>query len=122
LLAGAFVVLFLSLVGIPLTGGFFGKLLLSGAAIDAGLFYLAIAIALNSAISLGYYFGAVRRMYLATAEAAGADSSRAEPETFRLDFGTGLAVITSVVVVLALGFLPGVFLPWIERAAQIMGS
>jgi len=93
LLAGAMVILFLSLVGVPPTGGFFGKLMLYGSAVDAGLFYLAIAIALNSAISLGYYFRVVRNMYMSTAEAADADDSTEEAdEPVRVGVGTGLAV------------------------------
>lgn len=63
-LAAALVVFFLSLIGIPFTAGFFGKFLLFGAAVDAGLVWLALLMAVNSAISVGYYYGVVRNMYL----------------------------------------------------------
>lgn len=45
----------LSLVGVPPLAGFAGKLLLFGAAIDAGFGWLAIVAILNSVISLGVY-------------------------------------------------------------------
>ncbi len=44
-----------SLVGVPPLGGFFGKLLLFGAAIDAGYSWLAVIAILNSVLSLAVY-------------------------------------------------------------------
>jgi len=53
---GAAMAIFLfSLVGVPPLGGFFGKLLLFGAAIDAGYTWLAVAGILNSVLSLAVY-------------------------------------------------------------------
>jgi len=53
---GAAMAVFLfSLVGVPPLGGFFGKLLLFGAAIDAGYTWLAVAGILNSVLSLAVY-------------------------------------------------------------------
>ena len=58
----------LSLIGIPPTGGFFGKLALYRSAVDGGLTWLALAMVLNSAVSVPYYFGVIRNMYLAEGE------------------------------------------------------
>jgi NADH-quinone oxidoreductase subunit N len=55
--------LLLSLVGIPPLVGFFGKLYLFGAALDAGLVSLVVVGVLMSAVSLGYYFRIVRAMF-----------------------------------------------------------
>jgi NADH-quinone oxidoreductase subunit N len=53
---GASLVIFLlSLVGVPPLAGFFGKLLLFGAAIDAGFGWLAVAAIVNSVLSLAVY-------------------------------------------------------------------
>ncbi len=60
----ALVIFFLSLTGIPPTGGFVGKFYLFAAAIDAGFVWLAIIGMLNSAISLYYYFRVVMLMYM----------------------------------------------------------
>jgi NADH-quinone oxidoreductase subunit N len=55
-LSGASLVIFLlSLVGVPPLAGFFGKLLLFGAAIDAGFGWLAVAAIVNSVLSLAVY-------------------------------------------------------------------
>lgn len=68
--AWALTIFFLSLIGIPPTAGFFAKFLLFGAAIDQGLYWLAVAIALNSVISVGYYYNVVRRMFFETPPSA----------------------------------------------------
>jgi NADH-quinone oxidoreductase subunit N len=54
----------LSLAGLPPTAGFFGKLILFGAAIQAGLVWLAIVAVVNAVISVYYYWNVVRCMYL----------------------------------------------------------
>lgn len=59
----AMVVFLISLVGIPPLGGFVGKLLLFGAAIDAGFAWLAVVGILNSVLSLGVYLRIVVPMY-----------------------------------------------------------
>ncbi len=62
--AGAAMVVFLiSLVGIPPLGGFVGKFLLFGAAIDAGFTWLAVVGILNSVVSLAVYLRVVVPMY-----------------------------------------------------------
>lgn len=53
----------LSLVGIPPLAGFFGKLLLFGAAIDAGYTWLAVVGILNSVLSLAVYLRIIVPMY-----------------------------------------------------------
>jgi NADH-quinone oxidoreductase subunit N len=62
-LAAGLVIFFLSLVGIPPTAGFFGKLLIFASAIRTRLLALAIVGVINGVISLYYYFGVVRAAY-----------------------------------------------------------
>ncbi|MEW6547790.1 MAG: NADH-quinone oxidoreductase subunit N [Bacillota bacterium] len=71
LLAWGMVVYFLSLIGIPPTAGFFGKFYLFSAALEKGQVWLALVMVVNSVISVGYYYGVVRQMFLA-GEAPGA--------------------------------------------------
>ena len=59
-LAAALVVALLGLVGTPPTAVFVGKLTTMGATWDAGLAWLAVALALNSVVSLFYYLRWVR--------------------------------------------------------------
>ena len=57
---------FLALAGVPPLNGFWSKLVLFGAALDAEVWWgpwLAIAGVLNSALSLAYYGWVIRKMY-----------------------------------------------------------
>jgi len=54
----------LSLAGIPPTAGFFGKFFLFRAAIEAGLWWLALIGILVAFVALYYYFGIIKYMYL----------------------------------------------------------
>ncbi len=55
LLAGSLAVAFLSFIGIPPLAGFPAKLLLFGAAIDAGYTWLAVLAVANTVVSIAYY-------------------------------------------------------------------
>lgn len=55
-----------SLIGIPLTVGFLGKLLLIKPALSGGLTWLAIVLIINAAISAAYYLRIVAAMFLRT--------------------------------------------------------
>lgn len=65
LAAFLFVVFIASLIGVPPTAGFFGKLFIFNDAVTAGLTPLAIMLAINSAISAFYYLGMVRAAFVA---------------------------------------------------------
>ena len=54
----------LSLLGLPITAGFFGKLYIFSAAIKSKLLWLAIAMAVNSIIGAYYYFRVIVVMYM----------------------------------------------------------
>ncbi len=59
-LTGALVVALLGLVGTPPTAVFVGKLTTMGATWDAGLAWLAVALAVNTVVSLFYYLRWIR--------------------------------------------------------------
>lgn len=61
-LALAFSLCLLSLAGIPVLVGFTAKLSLFGAALEAGLGWLALAAVINTVISLVYYLAVIARM------------------------------------------------------------
>jgi len=64
LAAACIIIVLLALTGIPPTGGFMGKYFLFAAAVEKGLYVLAAAGALNSVISLFYYFRIGRAIYM----------------------------------------------------------
>ena len=53
----------LSLIGVPLTGGFFGKFYIFKAALDANLIWLPVLGLLNSAVGAYYYLRIIVVMY-----------------------------------------------------------
>jgi len=65
-----------SLVGLPPTAGFTGKLLLLSAAWDQGYHWLVIVAVLNTAISISYYLGLVRHAYTGESQAPALAVSR----------------------------------------------
>jgi NADH-quinone oxidoreductase subunit N len=70
-LALAMMFALLSLGGIPPTAGFFGKFFIFKAAVDAGLWWLALIGILNAFIALYYYLSVIKVMYLYRSEEEG---------------------------------------------------
>jgi NADH-quinone oxidoreductase subunit N len=62
--AALFSIFLLSLIGIPLTGGFFGKFYIFKAALDARLVWLTVLGLLNSAVAAYYYLRIIVVMYM----------------------------------------------------------
>ena len=67
-----------SLIGIPLTVGFVGKLFLIRPALSSDYIWLAIIMVVNAAISAGYYLRIVGAMYLKAPRAEPAAEAVAE--------------------------------------------
>jgi NADH-quinone oxidoreductase subunit N len=110
-LAACFTVFLLSLLGVPLTGGFFGKFYIVTAAVAAGLPGLAVIVMINSAIGAYYYLRVVVAMYMEGAENPAA--AIAAP-------AASVAVLVFTVVgVFYLGVLPSQVLTWASQAANI---
>ncbi|MFB9865429.1 NADH-quinone oxidoreductase subunit N [Rufibacter immobilis] len=99
LLAFAMTVAMLSLAGIPLTGGFFGKLFLFSAALEKDLLWLIVVAVLMSAVGIYYYFRVIIAMYMK--ETAGDRISVDPLATFTL--------ISLVVLTVLMGVMPGLF-------------
>ena len=76
--AGMFAVALVSLTGLPPTLGFFGKWQLFAAVIDGGYGWLAAVAGLNTAVSLFYYFGPVKALFL-MGDGEDAPAVRAQP-------------------------------------------
>jgi NADH-quinone oxidoreductase subunit N len=113
-LAAAMTILLLSLTGIPPTVGFFAKLYVLLATVDAGLVWLAVAIALNAALAAFYYLRVVVYMYMRDPEAEPAEVERS---------GVGrLALVLSVAGVVLLGIFPGLLLGWLPVEWLVAGE
>jgi NADH-quinone oxidoreductase subunit N len=108
-LAAAMAILMLSLTGIPPTVGFFAKLYVLVATVDAGVAWLAVAIALNAALAAFYYLRVIVYMYMRDPEADPAPIERS-----RL---TVLALSLSVAGVLLLGLFPDPIITFLRASA-----
>jgi len=109
--AAAMAVFMLSLTGVPPTALFFGKFWLFGAAIQSGLLWLAIVGILNSVVSLYYYVGVIRAMYLA----APADASPL-PESALVRTLLTVTFLGTIV----LGVFPETFIALVRRASLLL--
>ncbi len=109
-LAAAMAVFMFGLTGVPPLAGFFGKLYLFQAAVEANLTWLAIVGVINSAISAYYYLRVTVSMYMADEGAAPALVGRRTV----LALTTGLMAL----LVLAIGFFPGIWLALAQQGIQ----
>jgi NADH-quinone oxidoreductase subunit N len=109
ILAATLAIFLLSLIGIPMTGGFFAKFYVFSAALQANLVGLTIIGVLNSAVGAYYYLRIIVVMYMR--------ESRDEAPVAPLSAPLGTALAISVVTTLYLGILPGRILEYASRSA-----
>jgi len=112
LLAATLTIFLLSLIGIPMTGGFFAKFYVFSAAVKANLIWLTIIGVVNSAVGAYYYLRIIVMMYMREAR-------KAVPVT-PIPFGLGLALALSMVATLYLGILPNGVLQYAQQSAQTL--
>ncbi|HEX7966252.1 MAG TPA: NADH-quinone oxidoreductase subunit NuoN [Gammaproteobacteria bacterium] len=108
--AAMMLVVMFSLAGVPPFVGFFAKLYVLRAAVEAGLTWLAVTAVVFSIISAFYYLRVVKLMYFDRAP-ANSRSVQAEFDLRWLLSGNGLAI-------LLLGVLPG---PLLALCARVIG-
>jgi len=103
-------VLLLALAGIPPLGGFFSKFVLFSSAIDAGdwFIWLAVAGVLNSALSLYYYARVIKYMYVLK----GPDEKRVKAPR-----ALYIAVILATVGIVLTGLLADPIIKFAQEAA-----
>jgi NADH-quinone oxidoreductase subunit N len=87
--------------GLPLGGGFLGKFYVLSAAYDHGWTWLVIVGVLATLVSLYYYLGVVRAMYMRGPELAVAGGS--PPRETLLQIAVGTALVVSVGSLVAVG-------------------
>jgi NADH-quinone oxidoreductase subunit N len=108
-LAAAIAIFMFSLAGLPPFFGFWPKLMVFNAAVDAGLLYFAVAGVIGTVIGAYYYLKVVKIMYF-DAPAEPYAKSRAPVE--------GTLILASILVVSPLGYLLiGPLTDWTNRAA-----
>lgn len=112
-LSVALLIFFLSLVGIPPTSGFIGKLFVFGAAVNQGLYVLALFGVFNSVISVAYYFGVLRNVFFEK----GSDES-----PIRVGVAMNTVVTITVVMTLLIALYGQPFIQLAADSAQILAA
>ena len=116
-LLGSLLIFFLvSLVGIPFTGGFFGKFYSFTAAVGGGAIWLAIIGLLNSGLAAAYYL----RLALAAAQHPDGKNNEAALPAPQVGVAVGAALLLAVAATLVLGIVPGEVLRAAESAAHTL--
>lgn len=109
-MAAMMTIFMLSLIGVPLTGGFFGKFYIFKAALDSNLVWLTVLGLLNSAVAAYYYLRILVVMYF---KEPGEAAENMPPAGAALQ----IAVYASALGTVLLGIFPSTVLDFATKAA-----
>jgi len=112
LLAAVFTCFLLSLIGIPVFGGFLAKVFVFGAALQANLLGLVIIGVLNSAIGAYYYLRVIVFMYMR--------EPRHEVPVTPIPVGLGFALGLSLAITIYLGVQPTRVLDYAQKSVDLL--
>jgi NADH-quinone oxidoreductase subunit N len=110
--AALMTVFLLSLIGVPLTAGFFGKFYIFQAALQSHLVWLAILGLLNSAVAAYYYLRLLVVMYM---KEPGESTLNMEP----LGMGLSAALLLPAAGTFILGVFPSLILNFAGKGAML---
>jgi NADH-quinone oxidoreductase subunit N len=102
-LAAPMAILLLSLLGLPILSGFFGKLLIFSSLVQINYYWLLILAILNSVVSAYYYLGIIKAMFF----------EKGESFSIQDKLSTNSAFMTAIICSFVATFL-GLF-PWIYQ-------
>jgi NADH-quinone oxidoreductase subunit N len=111
--AGLFAVFLLSLIGVPLTGGFFGKFYIFKAALDSNLVWLTVLGLLSSAVAAYYYLRILVVMYM---KEPGEATLSVQP----VGVGIGATLWVAALGTLVLGIFPSVVLNFATASSSLV--
>jgi len=107
-LAAVLTIFLLSLIGIPITGGFIAKFYVFSAALQSNMVGLVVFSILNSGVAAYYYLRLIVVMYMR--------EPRGEVPVSAVPAGMGAAMAVSLAATIYLGILPGAVLNYAGRA------
>ncbi|HLV85954.1 MAG TPA: NADH-quinone oxidoreductase subunit N [Candidatus Sulfotelmatobacter sp.] len=110
LLAATLTIFLLSLIGIPMTGGFFAKFYVFSAALRANLIWLTLIGVANSGVGAYYYLRIIVVMYMR--------EPRKVVPVAPIPGGLGVALAVSLIATIYLGILPNRVLQFAQHSAQ----
>src|SRR5271155_1280579 len=109
-LAATLTFFLMSLIGIPITGGFFAKFYVLTAALNSNLVILAVIMVLNSALGAYYYLRIIVMMYMR--------EPRNEVPVTPVSMAPALAIGLCLLATLFLGVFPGRVLDYATLSAR----
>jgi NADH-quinone oxidoreductase subunit N len=112
LLAAILTIFLLSLIGIPITGGFFAKFYVFSSALQQNLVGLVIIGVINSAIASYYYLRVIVFMYMR--------EPQQEVPVTPVPLGLGIALALSLAATIYLGILPNRVLEYAGRSVDLL--
>ena len=127
LLAGLLAFALISLIGLPPSAGFFGKLYLFDTAVQSDLVWLAAIGVVNSVISAAYYLRPIKAMFIdAAVDEAAADASPAAEAATQGSFWPNPALAATLGLttagILVIGLAPSLLIDVADEAvAAILG-
>src|SRR5580693_1822607 len=110
LLAATLTIFLLSLIGIPMTGGFFAKFYVFSAAVKANLIWLTIIGVVNGGVGAYYYLRIIVMMYMR--------ESRKEVPVTPVPLALRVALVVCLAATLYLGIFPDRVLQYTQDSAQ----
>lgn len=110
ILAGTLTIFLISLIGIPITGGFFAKFYVFSAALQSDLVGLTIIGVINSALGAYYYLKIIVMMYMR--------DPREEVPVLPIPPALGAALAITLVATIYLGVVPDRMLTFLRQSAQ----
>src|SRR6202043_1152710 len=110
LLAVTLTIFLLSLIGIPMTGGFFAKFYVFSAAVKANLIWLTIIGVVNGGVGAYYYLRIIVMMYMR--------ESRKEVPVAPVPFALRVALVACLAATLYLGIFPSRVLQYAQDSAR----
>lgn len=102
-----------SLIGLPLTAGFFGKFYIFKSAIDAELYWLAGLGLLTSAVAAFYYLRVIAAMYMKP-------SPEGAPEMAVPAASQQAVMFVAAALTIGFGIFPGWLLDWATRSSGLL--
>lgn len=124
--AVAMIIFVLSLAGLPVSAGFFGKLFILLGAANAKSYWIVVVMVLSTVISYYFYFGLIRQMFMRTGNGVSASASAKQREeaddadanngsgVIRIPFSIGVVIWSCAAATLLLGVFPGVLINVID--------
>ena len=116
LVGGVLIFFLISLVGIPFTGGFFGKFYSFSTAVGGGAVWLAIIGLLNSGLAAAYY---LRLAFVAAQKPVDNQGASVVPVP-RVGVAVGAALLLAIAATLILGIAPSGLLGAAEAGAHTL--